>query len=137
MQFGRSAATLLSGGVLIGLSTLWSPFAAADKPSPSATGCASAEVSIKKPAPPGLPGSFPQVGPNLYPDAIIADILVVVNADGSVMSASVQRSSGNLKDDTDAVRAAYAATYNPKEVNCALEQGTYLYRAVWLMEHSP
>lgn len=123
--------------IIVGVALALLAFAAAGKPSPSATSCAGAAVSIKKPAPPGLPGSFPWVRPGLYPDAVIADVLVVVNADGSVMSASVQRSSGDVQNDADAVKAARAATYNPKEANCAPVQGTYLYRAVWVREHSP
>ncbi len=104
-------------------------------PAQSPSRCANLEVSVKKPAPLGLPGSFPRARPNL-PDVVVADVFVVVNPDGSVRSASLQRSSGNPSQDEDAIKAAYATAYNPKEVNCVPAQGTYLYRAVWVTEHS-
>lgn len=73
----------------------------------------------------------------IYPDAAPAGIATVkvfvnvtVNADSSVSSAVITKSSGNAAIDQAAILAARTSTYAPKFINCvASDGGLYTYKA--------
>lgn len=96
-------------------------------PSPTATSACSHEAQILKPAyldPIEFSMSLVPVGNRDY----FAIVAVTVAPDGSVKSAKIVSSSGNITFDRASVHAARRSTYGPKTVNCRPVDGiVYFY----------
>ncbi|HEY2475309.1 MAG TPA: M56 family metallopeptidase [Candidatus Cybelea sp.] len=58
-----------------------------------------------------------------------AEVVVMIAANGHVMSTSVIKSSGNAAVDNVVVQATRKSTYSPEIVNCKPAQGGYIFRA--------
>jgi TonB family protein len=57
-----------------------------------------------------------------------AVVAVVVAPNGTVKSASINQSSGDLGFDMASIRAAKNSLFNPKLVNCQAVEATYLFK---------
>lgn len=102
-------------------------FVAALTPAPSPS-CATPEAEAQViSAPAALP--YPQSARALDVGPVSVLVEVRVEADGSVGSAAIYKSSGNVAIDSVAYRAAKAATYSPKIVRCQPVAADYLFRA--------
>ena len=66
-----------------------------------------------------------------------AAVAVVVAANGTVKSASISQSSGDLGFDVASIRAAKDSLFNPKLVNCQAVEATYLFKTNLLVGHRP
>lgn len=64
-------------------------------------------------------------------------VKVVIEADGSVSSATITKSSGNMYLDQAALKAARDTTYSPRIVNCVATRGSFLYKAVFGQGNGP
>ncbi len=82
-----------------------------------------ADVTVTYPAPPELPKGLKLDG------VVTGSSRVTVGPTGKVVSARIQRSSGNAAVDQTILKAAKSSTYSPKIVDCKAVQGTYLFFA--------
>ncbi len=83
------------------------------------------EVEVVQAAPTEYPDSARDLG--LGPVEVL--VAVTIDANGSVVNATISHSSSNGAIDRMAVIAARKSTFEPKLVNCVATQGTYLLHA--------
>jgi hypothetical protein len=62
---------------------------------------------------------------------LVVMVLVTVNADGSVKSAVLEKSSHNATADAFTLGQAEGGIYEPKMVSCKPVEGTYLFKIIW------
>lgn len=102
-------------------------------PSPSPSGACFHDAQVVKPA---IPRDFEPGDQELA-----ATISVTVAPDGSVKSATVTKSSGDLEFDMASVRAAKKSLYGPKLVDCKPVESTAPFRATftpgWAVRDTP
>jgi TonB family protein len=91
-------------------------------PAPLPTGPCSHDAAIVTPVMPDLPASFHPAGP------LTVEAIVLLEADGSVGSATIARSSGYSAVDDAVIKAARASKYSPRVVACKAVEGRYLFR---------
>jgi TonB family protein len=77
----------------------------------------------------GIQPKYPAAQMRFVDYRVTVEAIVYVNADGSVKTASIARSSGYSEPDAAVLKAAYASTYKPRTVNCKPADGLYLFRA--------
>jgi periplasmic protein TonB len=94
-------------------------------PAPGGSSCPETDVQLVKAAQP----EYPAAAMKFIIDPVSVQVIVMVNADGSVQTASVARSSGYSQPDAAALKAAEDSTYKPKTVNCKPVRGLYLFQA--------
>lgn len=92
---------------------------------PPAGSCPQAEPAIAKAVQP----AYPAAEMRFVQSTISVQVMVYVNADGSIKTASVAQSSGYADADASALKAALASTYKPGSSNCKPVAGLYLFRA--------
>jgi periplasmic protein TonB len=94
---------------------------------PAKATCATpyADATMRSMVTPEYPQAAKEAG---FGDATVL-IEVSIGPSGSLVGASVYKSSGNMSIDQAALRAARESTYNPKFVNCTPSSGNYIFHA--------
>lgn len=118
---------MFSGLVFAGLAVASAAHASAATPAPAASGCAETQPAIVKAAQPGYPASSMR----FVQSPVSVQVMVMVDANGSVATASVAQSSGYADVDASALKAAMASTYRPRMVHCKPAEGLYLFNATF------
>lgn len=97
-------------------------------PGPHATSsgnCAETQAAILKAAQP----VYPSAAMRFVQSPISVQVIVYLDAGGSIKTASVAQSSGYADADASALKAATASTYKPRTVDCKPVDGLYLFKA--------
>jgi TonB family protein len=121
--FWMIAIALVIVGVFI-----WTEIARADTP---ASSCApDREATVVRAVAPDY-RVFEAIIMFMNTASIESDVLVSIDADGKITSATVQKPSGYRQFDQETLRAARLSEYAPAITNCQAVPGTYLFRATF------
>jgi TonB family protein len=107
---------------------IWTEIARADMPAPSCP--PDREATVVRAVAPDTRVVSPIIMFMSTP-SIETDVLVSIDTDGKVKSATVQKASGYRQFDQETLRAARLSEYAPAITNCRAEPGTYLFRATF------
>lgn len=96
-------------------------------PSPTPTPPCYRDVTVVTSSPADYPGTAKILGT----EPVEVLVRVVVEADGTVSSASIYKSSTDMAMDQAALRAARKSTYAPKMIACKAVPGVYFFNATF------
>jgi TonB family protein len=107
---------------------VWTEIARADTPAPSCP--PDREATVIRAVTPDTQIVLPIIMFMSTP-SIETDVLVSIDTEGKIKSATVQKRSGYRQFDQETLRAARLSEYAPAIANCRAAPGTYLFRATF------